>query len=192
VRVALAGRSDEGRGGEATDTIETPGVKNAKVDHDYEIRDGIIDQEKSYYLREEYSMLQKYTITSCAFILCLFASTITPAETEWAHRLIIDTAHRISLCDDMKGNSQAGNKLNCFKTLVLDLEAQKLEATTQHEERLSIVDRRQNTETEQALKMLIRDHNEMQRAFTLMEDGCSKEGNHTHIRSAKVEEMMKP
>jgi hypothetical protein len=153
-----------------------------------------MQQDKNYYLREEYSMLQKYTITSCAFILCLFASSITQAE----YTRIIDTAHRIQLCEDMKGNSQAGNKLNCFKTLVLDLEAQKLEATKQHADVLAGWQREHEEANTRMMGggragTVLFNLTEKQEELLSSEEACSKmDTTYTYIRSEQVEEMMIP
>ena len=75
------------------------------------MRDGFI-YEISYLLLEEDSMLQKFKITTCVFILCLFGLTLMTVSPVFA----ADSAAFVE-CQDMKWKKGKKAKKNCFRDL---------------------------------------------------------------------------
>ena len=68
--------------------------------------------------QKEYSMLHKFKITTCAFILCLFGLTLITVSPVFAEK-----SPEFIACQQMKWKDGKKAKKNCFRNLARDLEA---------------------------------------------------------------------
>ena len=112
------------------------------------IPDGF-NHKQSSLLKEE-SMLQKFKITSCAFILVLFGcilKTVSPV-------LAVD-GDGFTVCDNMP---EAADELSCFRDLARSLRAEVEDMTTAASSQEAAVDDAEGTK--EALKLQIEEINE--------------------------------
>ena len=79
-------------------------------------------------------MFHKFTITTCAFILCLFAYTNTSAHRDnkfSTHMGFVDNGKAFDTCEAIKWKGNKNEKKNCYKTLALDLQ-EELHSVREH------------------------------------------------------------
>jgi len=107
------------------------------------IPDGF-NHKQSSLLKEE-SMLQKFKITSCAFILVLFGLTLMTVSP-----VLAADGDGFTVCDNMP---EAASKLSCFRDLARSLRAEVEDMTTAASSQEAAVDDAEGTK--EALKLQI-------------------------------------